>query len=153
MNFTDFKKALNKPARQIVFVGLGNETRGDDAAGLLFLRELKKRMDFHASHFIEAKTNPENYLERILELHPELVVFIDAADVGKEPGDMGWIDKNDLDSARISTHAFNITMVEEYLKANQSLEVKYFGIRPESKSMGHAVSDTVKHRIEMFFKT
>ena len=152
MNFMDFKKALGKPARQIVFVGLGNETRGDDAAGLLFCRELKKRMDFHASNFIEAKTNPENHLERILEMHPELVVFIDAAEVGKAPGDMGWIAPEDLDTARISTHAFNITMVEEYLKANQSLEVKYFGIRPERTTVGHPMSDAVKHRIEMFFK-
>ncbi len=152
MIFTDFKKALNKPARQIVFVGLGNETRGDDAAGLLFCRELKNRMDFHASHFIEAKTNPENHLERILELHPELVVFIDAADVGKEPGDMGWIDRDDLDTARISTHAFNITMVEQYLKAHQTMEVRYFGIRPERKTVGHPVSDKVKHKIELFFE-
>ena len=152
MNFTDFKKALNKPTNKIVFVGLGNETRGDDAAGLLFLRELKKRMDFRAANFIEAKTNPENYLERILEMHPELVVFIDAAEVGTSPGDMGWIDKDDLDTARISTHAFNITMVEEYLKANHSLDVKYFGIRPETTTVGHPVSDAVKNKIQMFFR-
>jgi len=151
MNFTDFKRRINKPANEILFVGLGNEARGDDAAGLLFLRELKKRMDYRTSNYIEAKTNPENYLERILEFHPELVVFIDAADVGKIPGDMGWIAPEDLDTARISTHAFNITMVEQYLKSHQPLEVKYFGIKPESTTAGHAVSDTVKHKIEMFF--
>lgn len=151
MNFTDFKKTINKPANQIVFVGLGNKARGDDAAGLLFLDELKKRMEFRASNFIEAQTNPENYLERILELHPELVVFIDAANVGKSPGDMGWIDKKDLDTARISTHAFNITMVEEYLKTHQALEVKYFGIRPKTTTVGHPVSDTVMHKIKVFF--
>ncbi|MBN1561359.1 hydrogenase maturation protease [candidate division KSB1 bacterium] len=151
MNFMDFKKAIQKPAHRIVFLGLGNIARGDDAAGLLFMRELKKRLEFRASNFIEAQTNPENYLERILELHPELVVFVDAANVGKAPGDMGWIDSKDLDTARISTHAFNITMVEEYLKTHQVLEVKYFGIRPETTTMGHRISDTVKHQIELFF--
>ena len=152
MNFTDFKKEINIPARVIVFVGLGNETRGDDAAGLLFLRALKKRMDYRQSNFIEAGTNPENHLERILELHPELVVFIDAAHIDKAAGEMAWIDSKDLDTARISTHAFNMTMVENYLKSHASLQVKYFGIQPESTSVGHPVSDTVRLKLEMFFR-
>ena len=80
MNFMDFKKSITIPANEIVFVGLGNEARGDDAAGLLFLRELKKREEYRTSNFIAARTNPENYLECILEFQPELVVFIDAAD-------------------------------------------------------------------------
>jgi len=151
MNFTDFKKALTEPEDEIVFVGLGNIARGDDAAGLLFLRELKSQTTFRASNFFEAKTNPENYLERILELHPKLVVFIDAANVGVRPGDMGWIEADELDTARISTHAFNITMVEQYLKAHQSLNVKYFGIKPQSTTPGHPVSDIVKDSIKRFF--
>jgi len=151
MNFTDFKKSINIPANEIVFVGLGNEARGDDAAGLLFLRQLRKRIEYRMSNFITAKTNPENYLECILEFHPELVVFIDTANVGKSPGDMDWIAPENLDTARISTHAFNITMVEQYLKSHQSIEVKYFGIHPETTTMGHPVSDVVKNRIEMFF--
>ncbi len=152
MNFTDFTNSLNTPANDIVFVGLGNKARGDDAAGLLFLRQLKKRMEFRTSNFIAAHTNPENYLECMLEFHPKLVVFIDAATVGKAPGDMHWIAPEDLDTARISTHAFNITMVEQYLKAHQTMEVKYFGIKPKTTTMGQPVSDVVKHKIEMFFK-
>ena len=134
-----------------MFVGLGNKARSDDAAGLLFLDELKKRTEFQQSSFINAGTNPENYLERILEYQPELVVFIDAAEVGKVPGDMDWIDREYLDTARISTHAFNISMVEDYLKFNQSLDVKYFGIRPETTTMGQPVSEAVKQSLEMFF--
>lgn len=151
MNFTDFKKSFTAPANDVVFVGLGNEARGDDAAGLLFLRQLKKRMEFRGSNFIAAHTNPENYLECMLEFHPKLVVFIDAANVGKAPGDMGWIAPEDLDTARISTHAFNITMVEQYLKSRQTLDVKYFGIRPETTAMGQPVSDAVKQKLELFF--
>ncbi|MBN1465752.1 hydrogenase maturation protease [candidate division KSB1 bacterium] len=151
MNFIDFKKSINKPADQVVFVGLGNKARGDDVAGLLFLRELKKRPEYQLSSFIEAATNPENYLERILDFHPLLVVFVDAANVGTTPGDMEWIDSGDLDTARISTHAFHISLVEHYLKIHQPLEVRYFGIRPESTTIGRPVSDAVQQKIKMFF--
>jgi hydrogenase maturation protease len=152
MNFTDFKKSIQTPAHQIVFVGLGNEARGDDAAGLFFLNELENCAEFNDSAFIEARANPENHLQRILEHEPELVVFIDAAYIGATPGDMGWIDRDRLDTARISTHAFNITMVEQYLKSNQEMEVRYFGIQPETTTMGQPVSGAIMDNLKLFFR-
>lgn len=152
MNFREFKKGIKVPPNEIVFVGLGNESRSDDAAGLLFTRELKKHVEYLHSNFVFAGTNPENYLEKILEFHPKLVIFIDAARWSDTAGKISWIEKKDLDSAKISTHAFSITMVEEYLKAHESLQVKFLGIQPESTTLGHPVSDTVKNSIKKFFR-
>jgi hydrogenase maturation protease len=151
MNFSAFKEALHYPPEEIVFVGLGNMARGDDAAGLLFLRKLKKRNEFLASHFVEAGTNPENYLQKILDFTPRLVVFIDAAHCGRSFSDMFWIETDALDTAAISTHAFSIRMIEEYLKANAPLEVKYFGIQPEITAPGSPLSAAVKQSLEHFF--
>ena len=151
MNFTDFKKSIQTPAHQIVFVGLGNEARGDDAAGLFFLNELENCAEFKDSAFIEARTNPENHLEQIIKHEPGLVVFIDAAHMGAAPGEMAWIDESRLDAARISTHAFNIGMVERYLKTSLPMEVKYFGIQPATTTMGQPVSDAVMRGLCMFF--
>ncbi len=152
MNFTDFKKSLYVPAPKIVFVGLGNKARGDDAAGLLFLHELQRCRDFRGAAFIEAGTNPENVLEPILAHHPEMVIFIDAANVGKAPGDICWIDHDNLDTARISTHAFSVTMVEHYLKAHKTMDIKYLGIRPATTAMGTQLSVKVKSALESFFQ-
>jgi hydrogenase maturation protease len=151
MNFSAFKEALPFPPEEIVFVGLGNMARGDDAAGLLFLRELRKRLEFLAAHFINAGTNPENHLQQILDFSPSLVVFIDAARCDRPAGEMFWIETADLDTAAISTHAFSIRMIEEYLKANSALEVKYFGIQPETTTPGSSVSDCAKQRLADFF--
>lgn len=151
MNFNEFRDALPFPAEEIVFVGLGNSARGDDAAGLLFLRELKKTPDFTTGHFIEAGTNPENYLQKILDYFPRLVVFIDTARCGRPAGGMFWIDTADLDTAAISTHAFSIRMIEEYLKAHAPLQVKYFGIQPETTSPCSPVSACVKQSLDQFF--
>ncbi len=45
-----------------------------------------------------------------------VVVFIDAARSGAKPGTIGWIDPGKIDSVNISTHAFSIRMVEEFLR-------------------------------------
>ncbi|RPI03282.1 MAG: hydrogenase maturation protease [Calditrichaeota bacterium] len=151
MNFTDFKKTISHTADKIVFVGLGNQARGDDAAGLMFLTELQKRSEYRKSVFINAGANPENYLEAILQSHPKLVVFIDAVDGIDSTAEMGWIEPADLDNARISTHAFNIALIEQYLKSCQRLEVKYFGLRSTDRKIGSPVSTHLLRALEQFF--
>ncbi len=152
MNFRDFKRKLDVPVENIVFVGLGNESRGDDAAGLFFLQKLKEQPEFKAANFIYAGTNPENYLQQILEAHPSLVVFIDAADWDVSPGEMRWIDPAELDHIQISTHAFSIQLVENYLKAHQAMDTKYFSIQYGSIRSGTQLSDHIKENILSFFQ-
>jgi len=151
MNFRDFKRGLDVAAEKIVFVGLGNESRGDDAAGLFFLQKLKEQAEFKAATFIGAGTNPENYLQQILEAQPSLVVFIDAADWGAPRGEMRWIDPAELDHIQISTHAFSIQLVEKYLKSHQAMDTKYFSIQYGSMKPGEGLSDELKERIMVFF--
>lgn len=151
MNFSEFRQALPFASADMVFVGLGNLARGDDAAGLLLLGELKSRRELDGAHFIDAGTNPENVLQLILDFAPRLVVFIDAVNSAGMPGEMMWLEPHDLDSAAISTHAFSIRMIEEYLKANAPLEVKYFGIVSQSTRVGERLSPAVQESIQRFF--
>ena len=150
MNFLDFCQQLF-PAEQTVFVGLGNESRGDDAAGLLFLNELRKQTRFKSSTMINAGSSPENVLQPILDAQPAMVVFIDATNWGGLPGEMRWIDRSELDQIRISTHAFSIQMVEKYLKAHQPMQIRYLGIQYGSIQPGHAVSESIINAIWSFF--
>ena len=106
MNFTTFKSALSKyKNRDIVFVGLGNDYMGDDAAGLVFYDRLRESPLFELSHFVLARTNPENHLEEILSYSPKLIVFMDAARFGGLPGDMKWLEPKQVKEVKISTHA------------------------------------------------
>ncbi|MEJ2543110.1 MAG: hypothetical protein P8Y99_03500 [Calditrichaceae bacterium] len=80
MNLYDFENALKDyPINKIAFIGLGNPLRGDDAAGLIFLNRLHALNKFKEAWFIEAGTNPENYLQQIVDCPASLVVFIDAS--------------------------------------------------------------------------
>ncbi len=152
MNFENFVEVLSPYLpEKIVFVGLGNELRGDDAAGLLFLERLKVKPEFCKSNFIKAGTNPENYLQKILDYGAEIVVFIDAARSGAKPGTIGWIDPGKIDSVNISTHAFSIKMVEEFLDKYHPFKFMYLGIEPLTTKLGENVSSEILESIDNFF--
>ncbi|MBN2104930.1 hydrogenase maturation protease [bacterium] len=152
MNFNEFQESLHAYSpKSIVLVGLGNPMRTDDGAGLKLLEKIKQTDVFSASHFIFAETNPENYLQNILDCHPEAVVFIDTARFKQPPGTIQWLKQYNLEEFRISTHAFSMTLVEEYLRAHQSMSFYYLGIQPYSTKIGRRMSSVLKRSLELFF--
>lgn len=151
MNFKPFEDGLSAyPAESIVFVGLGNPMRSDDGAGLILLQTIKQSKHFQDAHYIEAGSNPENYLQAILDLHPKAVVFIDTAEFNQPPGTIQWLSKTDLDQIRISTHAFSMTLVEDYIRAHQTVDFHYLGIQPESTALGSEISTIVQKKLDQF---
>jgi len=127
--------------------------RTDDGAGLKLLQTIKQTDVFSASHFIFAETNPENFLQQILDFHPEAVIFIDASRFNQLPGTIQWLTQDMLDHVRISTHAFSIMLVEEYLRAHQPMNFYYLGIQPYSTELGDTLSSDVRNSLEQFFST
>ncbi|MFH1198436.1 MAG: hydrogenase maturation protease [bacterium] len=152
MNFDSFKKIFEGvESSRIVFVGLGNKYRSDDSSGIIFLNMLKAISFFEESGFIEAGTNPENYLEKILILNPAVVVFIDAADYGGSPGEIRLMESEKIDSLGFSTHTYSIKIIEEYLSAHGEIKFHYIGIQPLSTEYGKEVSLAVGDKINDFF--
>ncbi len=152
MNFEEFSSALHcYKASKLVFVGLGNEYRNDDAAGLLFLRELKAVYWFKDSYFIRAERNPENFLEIILRYDPKAVVFIDAADWGGFPGNIRWLEKDEISGIKFSTHTFSINLIEQYLSSYKELDFFYLGIQIADQEPGTNVSPQIQDALKQFF--
>ena len=152
MNFTQFTEKLKEfDSGKIVFVGLGCETRGDDSAGLVFIHNLRKIKLFRNSVFIEAGRNPENYLEKILNVKPQAVVFIDAGSWEGKPGEIKWLNPDEIKSISISTHTFSIKMIEQFLSLNNQIIFLYLGIQTHSTESGKGLSNYIKDKFYGFF--
>jgi len=152
MNFKTLDTLLSKyNKKEIVFVGLGNTDRGDDASGIIILQKLQNIPDYSKCHFIDAGKNPENHLQKILDYDPKIVVFIDSTDFNREPGTISLIDSQEIDNFDFSTHTFSISLIEKYLLNHKKLETIYIGIQPGSMKYGDKVSVAVKDGIEKFF--
>ena len=153
MNFDDFEKFLETyPAKDISFIGLGNEICGDDIAGLVFLDRLKETGVYKESQFIKAGTNPENYIGSILKGSSELVVFIDTAKTGAKAGSIKFFQSKEIKSSDISTHAYSITMVEDFLNKFRPIKFFYLGIEPYCTEIGQGISSCVSDAMDDFFR-
>jgi hydrogenase 3 maturation protease len=152
MNSKELVRKLNSiQNNQIAFIGLGNPARGDDGAGIEFIHTLKRRNVFSGAVFIEAFTTPENYLGQIAALHPEIVVFIDAVKMNRDPGAIAEIDPKDIDSKGFSTHSYSIKLLEKFLSAEGIRKFKYIGIEPKTLDFDSQLSTEVLQGINDFF--
>lgn len=153
MNFTHIIDKISKYDKsKIVFVGLGNELRGDDASGIVFLNKLKLQEPIKNSHFINAGTNPENHLDNIIQHDPELVVFIDSAEMNCNSGEIKFIDEKDITNYEFSTHSYSILLLKEFLINQKPMEILFIGIQPHDTSFKNGLSEPVKKSIDNFFR-
>ncbi len=152
MNFTQLTDELSKYEKdRIVFVGLGNELREDDGAGLELVERLKSKKEFHKSRFVIAGRNPENHLQAILNYSPQVVIFIDAAEWNGNKGEIKKFNEDEISHTDFSTHTFSIKMIQQFLLNHRQMDFMFLGIRPLSTSFRQGLSDIVKNKIETFF--
>jgi hydrogenase maturation protease len=137
---------------KLLFLGIGNEWRADDAAGLILLRRLKQRPELSDCRFLEAGTNPENYLQDMLDADVSRIIVIDAAKSGNPPGTISMLDKGRFDGSRISTHTYSIDLIEQYLNEHKPIVFYYIGIEPSHTEFDTALSDIMKQKLDEFFQ-
>lgn len=138
-------------------VGVGQELNGDDAAGVLAARILSQRQRAGSSDahrpvpvsplVIEAAHAPENCLGAVLRFAPNLVILVDAADMGDPPGTIRWLDWRDAAGLGVSTHTLSLSMMAKYLKAELGCDIGLIGIQAGDTSLGAPVSSAVRRAI------
>jgi hydrogenase 3 maturation protease len=124
--------------------------RSDDAAGVLVARNLS-RCDWGTEAdrvlIIEAGQAPENRTGELRKFRPDLVLIIDAADMGETPGTFQWIPQESIDGMSASTHSLPLSMLAYYLKLELNCTVAVLGIQASSNDVGERVSSEVLHAI------
>ena len=136
---------------RVAVLGIGNVIRSDDAAGVLVARILFQReseKDTDRLLIIEAGHAPENKTGELRTFAPDLVLLIDAADMGKEPGTVEWISEEDIDGMSASTHSLPLSMLAKYLTLELGCQVNLLGIQPVSNEVGETVSAEVLQAVE-----
>ncbi len=132
-------------------VGIGNDLRGDDAAGLLVARALIERQTGNGAQSsmlaLDAGAAPENVTGALRRFAPDLVIFVDAAfaDDAAPPGTIEWIDRHQttgLSTAAFagSTHTLPLHRIAQYLVAELGCEVALIGIRAGNLTFDHTAS-------------
>ena len=153
------RQALQRPEtppqrpRKVALLGIGNELNGDDAAGVRIARSLLRRQragrisrpDFLL--VLDAGLAPENVTGAVRRFGPDLVILVDAAEMGETPGTIHWLAWQDTTGVTAATHTLPPYMVAQYLAAELTCEVALIGIQPQDTSFGFPLSDPVRRAV------
>jgi hydrogenase 3 maturation protease len=92
---------------------------------------------------MDAGHAPENRTGELRRFHPDLVILIDAAEMGARPGDIRWLSIDEIDGMSASTHTMPLSMLARYLLMECGCEVKILGIQPGYTEYGEGMSGSV----------
>ena len=146
-------RRLERPERpaRVAVVGIGHELRGDDAAGVLIARSLQRRPEYQAGgHLlaIDAGMAPENVAGTLRRFGPDLVLLVDAAQMGAAPGAIVWLAWQDAEGISASTHSFPVSLLAGYLVDELGCAVGLLGIQPADTALDAPLSPPMRQAVD-----
>lgn len=131
--------------KRTVLCGVGNDLRGDDGVGLRVASALSVPEHIDNVSVIICGELPENYLQDIVDLDPECVVFLDAANVGEQPGTILVIESEEIDGHTISTHRLPLSFLSRIIESrlHHGVDTFVLGIQIGSCGFGEEMTGEV----------
>ena len=139
---------IRKPTNSVTLIGIGNSLRGDDAAGLVAIHQLQQADLPDNLYRIDSGAVPENCTGVLRKIKPALVIFIDAADMGLEPGDVALFDSDQLEHVSGITHSIPFGILAQYIKTEIGCEVWVLGIQPAQNEVLAVLSDVIQGSVD-----
>ncbi len=123
----------------MILLGVGNPLLTDDGVGCFIADEF--RSDGWTTFCGE--TAPENFTAPIRRLDPELLLIVDAAEMGLPAGSIRIIPHDQIDDTSIGTHMLPLSHLIHYLSSDIP-EILFIGIQPETIEPGERLSPAVQ---------
>jgi len=131
--------------KNVLILGIGNRLRGDDAVGSILAEDLAGKVNVPV---IDAGDVPENYLGPIESSGADLVIVLDAADLGASPGDLSLIEMEQLKGVGLSTHTANLALLFKAIPTENRPDALLVAIQPEQTETGLGLSRSVEVAME-----
>lgn len=135
---------------KVVFT-VGAVLRGDDAAGPMLAKMLEQN-PIPGWTCIDGGQTPEDDLAVIRRMQPDVLLLVDAAQMGREPGTIAVVDERDVVSdLLITTHSLPITFLLEDLKKSCK-QVVFLGIQPAQLEFMEPLTSEVLRSVERIYE-
>lgn len=124
-----------------IYITLGNPLRSDDGVGPYIT---KTAAGIPGILIRNAGVRPERALDWAMELRPDRLVFIDAADFGGSPGEIQNLPTETLVKTTFSTHRLPLPAIMDWIGHETGAECRCIGIQPGSTALGEGLSPPVQ---------
>ena len=139
-------------------LGLGNYAMGDDSVGLRIIEHIADNGLEDGFEAVEIGNNGMNVLT-YFEPDTDLIVVVDAADVGKDPGEVICFSPEEVESRKvvgnISTHEGDILKLIELAKQiDQHIPpIRIVAIQPKNMRMEDSLSPELQENFQKYIDT
>lgn len=130
---------------RVVILGVGNTLKGDDAAGPAVCERLSGRV---SARVIDTGATPENYIGRILEASPDVLLIVDAVDFGGRPGEIRLCTPDQIRAPAFCTHALSLNLAIDLIRHERRLEVYLIGMQADRLQFGDGLSAAASGAVE-----
>ena len=128
-----------------IIVGIGNPLRGDDGFGPALVQRLQGKVNLAC---VDAGNTPENHLGRIIKEEPELVLLVDVADLGLDPGQYRVLHPAEILKRGLTTHDMSSRMMIEFLQDQTQANIVMLAVQPENISLGESMSECLNKTLD-----
>lgn len=147
-------KSPDRPAK-IAILGIGQELRGDDAAGVAVARALRSLRLEHSPEsdlpydtlIIEAGPSASNFTGTLRHFAPHLVILIDAAWLDKPPGTIHYLDWRTASGLSATTHTLPLSLFGDYVTVELGCRILLVGIQPAQTDVDAPLSPAVEEAV------
>ncbi len=131
--------------KNVLLVGVGNRSRGDDGVGSYLIKRLQKKVSIP---LLDAGDVPENCISKIESSGANMVLIVDAADFNADPGEIALIDFADMRKIGVSTRSANLDLLFRVIPKSRRPETLLVAIQPGSMSTGKGLSEAVRNSLD-----
>lgn len=122
-------------ARRIAVVGIGDELSPLDCLGIKTAREIDG-LCLPGVMVVLAGLLPENMTGPLRLFRPDVVLFLDAAEMDVRPGTIAIVEPGAIRAALFSVHVLPLSVVMEFVERDLGTEVILLGIQPDTARAG-----------------
>src|SRR5665648_58985 len=143
----ELKDILTPPEKgKLLVITVGNSLRTDDGVGIYIAKQIKKCKENII--ILNADSKPENIIHKAVQIKPQKVVIIDAADFGGRAGEIRLIKNTCIQNISLSTHSFSLNIIARIIEEDTGADVSFLGIQPRSVRLGEGLSKSVRKAAE-----
>lgn len=123
-------------AERVALLAVGSELRNDDAVGMMIGEALLTDTPDRLQVFLGSSA-PENCTGTIRRYAPNLLVVVDAAELGQAPGTAFLVEAEEIAGTTFSTHMLPLVVILRYmLDSCPGCDLLVVGIEPRDISFG-----------------
>jgi hydrogenase 3 maturation protease len=120
----------------ILFVGIGNRLKSDDAVGIYICEHLRRGS---RKQVLIVESGIEKYVGKINGIAPDLLVLVDCTDFNRSPGYSKLFPVREALDNTIHTHTVSLLRISEFF----TMKTYILGIQPACVGFGEDISPQV----------